>query len=318
MVEALRPAISSRFSGGLVLEKVLVNNIQGYSIHDGPGIRTTVFLKGCNLRCEWCQNPEGLSGLRQIGFNAQLCHGCGKCLQTCQHGAIVAEPGKHRVDNAKCIACGDCVATCYYGALVSYGDPMTAKEVFDEVKKDIIFYEASGGGVTVSGGEPMLHVEFVRDLLKMLKGAGIHTAVETAGCVPRASFEKVIDLVDLFLFDIKHANPLKHKQYTGQSNSLIFDNATALVSEGADVLFRMPLLAGVNDSDENIAQTAEFVKRIRNPHLQLMPYHRMGQSKYDILNMPYPAIDVPVMEASEVEAVRQRFEELGVDCSISK
>lgn len=300
------------------MEKLLVNNIQGYSIHDGPGIRTTVFFKGCNLRCEWCQNPEGLSGLHQVGFNAQLCHACGKCVKACQHGAIVTEPGAHRIDYSKCIACGDCVTTCYYGALVSYGEPMTAQEVFDEAKKDIMFYDASGGGVTLSGGEPMLHPEYMYQLLKLLKGAGIHTAVETAGCVPWESFDRVADLVDLFLFDIKHANPLQHKKLTGQSNSLILDNATALVSGGYDVLFRMPLLAGVNDSEDNITQTAEFMKRIRNPRLQLMPYHRMGQSKYDILNMPYPAIDVPVMDAAEVEAVRQRFEDLGIDCSISK
>lgn len=300
------------------MDKVLVNDIQGYSLHDGPGIRTTVFLKGCNLRCEWCQNPEGISPVRQVGFIASLCQGCGKCLKTCQNGAISADPSKHRVDYSKCIACGDCVESCYYNALVMYGKPMTVDELFEEASKDALFFDATGGGVTISGGEPMIHAEFVCELLKKLKASGINTAIETAGCVPWASYQMVLDYVDLFLFDLKIMDPKQHEQRIGRSNSLIHDNATALVCNGANVLFRMPLMSGINDDEDTIQAAAAFMKRIRNPRLQLMPYHRMGENKYKALDMVYPAANVPVMNDDEVNAVCNRYKELGIDCSVSR
>lgn len=299
-------------------EKVLVNDIQGYSIHDGPGIRTTVFLKGCNLDCQWCQNPEGMSLSQQVGFMENLCQGCGKCLKACQHGAIVATPGEHRVDYSKCVVCGDCVEACYYGALVMYGKPMTAQELFEEARKDRLFYDATEGGVTISGGEPLIHPEFVHDVLVLLKEDGINTAIETAGCVPWKTFELVADYVDLFLFDFKMADPARHEHYIGKPNDLILENAEKLVKRGANVLFRMPLLKGVNDSDENIAAMSEFAKKVGNPHIQLMPYHRMAENKYKALNKPYRCEEVPVMDKSEVEAVRLKFVSHGIDCTTSK
>lgn len=300
------------------MAKVLVNDIQGYSLHDGPGIRTTVFLKGCNLRCKWCQNPEGLSAVKQVGFRESMCQGCGRCLKACPHGAIRTDPQQFRIDYEKCIACGNCVDACYHNALVMYGDPMTAEEVFQKARRDAIFYEGTGGGVTVSGGEPLLRDDFVAELNRLLKDDGIHTAIETAGKVPWSSFEKVITHTDLFLFDFKLFDCEEHKKWTGVANNQILDNAAALVAEGVEVLFRMPLLKGVNDSEENIRATAEYLVKIRRPRLQLMPYHRMGESKYKALDMVYETAEIPVMTPEEVEAVRAKFEEYGVDCDVSK
>lgn len=299
------------------MEKVLVDDIQGYSIHDGPGIRTTVFLKGCNLRCDWCQNPEGIAHHRQIGFIEHLCQQCGKCLAACPEDAIQVKPGEHRIDYSKCTACGKCLETCYYGALVDYGKPMSAEELAKEAAKDELFFGASGGGVTISGGEPLLHPDFVAEVLRILKDRGIHTAIETAGCVPWDSFEKVLPYTDLFLFDLKIMDPEKHKYYIGQSNELILSNAEKLIQAGAEVLFRKPLIPGINDSDEETLACAKFMKRIGNPKLQLMPYHRMGESKYNALDKPYSTKEVPVMTREEVELVRSSYEVMGIDCTIS-
>ncbi|MGI6217664.1 MAG: glycyl-radical enzyme activating protein [Coriobacteriales bacterium] len=300
------------------MEQVLVNDVQGYSIHDGPGIRTTAFLKGCNLRCRWCQNPEGISPVKQVGFIANLCQGCGRCAKACTNSAIVTEPGKHRIDYSKCIACGKCVDDCYYGALVMYGKPMSSEQLVNALRKDEIFYDASGGGITISGGEPLTHPKFVAEVLQGVKKAGISTAIETAGCVSWNAFEEVKDFTDLFLFDIKILDSKLHEEYIGQPNTKILNNAARLVEEGANVLFRMPLVKGINDNHENIASTAEFLKRINNPRLQLMPYHRLGQSKYQALDMDYPCEEVEVMSGDEVEAVRAEFESLGINCDVSK
>ncbi|MCR5388062.1 MAG: glycyl-radical enzyme activating protein [Lachnospiraceae bacterium] len=301
------------------MTKALVTNIQGYSIHDGPGIRTVVFLKGCPLRCKWCANPENLEDKIQIGFLSNLCKGCGRCAKACQNGAII--PGEaHRIDREKCVRCGECVKACFYGALVSYGEEMTSEQAFDKVKRDKMFYETSGGGVTVSGGEPLTHPDFVKELFELCKNDGINTCVETCGCVPQSAFEKVLELTDIFYFDLKIMDPGTHSEYTGLGNENILENAGFLARSGADILFRQPVIPGVNDTESNIKSTAEFIKSLGRDDIaiQLMPYHRMGTAKYAALDKEYELSEIAVMSAEEINAVKSLYESFGVSCTISK
>ena len=297
----------------------LIANIQGYSIHDGPGIRTVVFLKGCPLRCRWCANPENLLDRVRVGFLANLCQHCARCAKVCPQGAILPDADR-RIDREKCDECAKCVEACFYGALVRYGKGMTAEEVFDQVRRDKIFYDSSGGGVTVSGGEPLTHADFVAELFALCRGEGIHTCVETCGCVPQAAFEKVLSLTDTFYFDLKLMDSEMHREYTGQGNDQILSNARFLAEKGADILFRQPLIPGVNSPEENVKATAAFIRSLGREDLalQLIPYHRMGTSKYAALDIPYTLEDMKPMAAEEVEAVRALYESLGVPCTVSK
>ena len=297
----------------------LIANIQGYSIHDGPGIRTVVFLKGCPLRCRWCANPENLLDRVRVGFLANLCQHCARCAKVCPQGAILPDADR-RIDREKCDECAKCVEACFYGALVRYGKGMTAEEVFDQVRRDKIFYDSSGGGVTVSGGEPLTHADFVAELFALCRGEGIHTCVETCGCVPQAAFEKVLSLTDTFYFDLKLMDSEMHREYTGQGNDQILSNARFLAEKGANILFRQPLIPGVNSPEENVKATAAFIRSLGREDLalQLIPYHRMGTSKYAALDIPYTLEDMKPMAAEEVEAVRALYESFGVPCTVSK
>lgn len=299
--------------------RAVITNIQGYSIHDGPGIRTVVFFKGCPLRCRWCANPECISPEAQAGFISNLCTGCRKCFSVCPVSALTDDPARHRVDGARCTGCGKCAEACGSGAMVRYGAAMTVGEVFDIVRRDKIFYDAGGGGVTVSGGEPLAHADFVKALFIMCHEAGIGTCVETCGFVPEQSLHEILPLTDHLLFDLKLMDPEKHREYTGQSNDVILKNAALAAGKGADIVFRVPLIPGVNDDDGNITETARFVLGLPGRHrIQLMPYHRLGESKYRALGLPVPMRDVPVMAPARLEAVRERYIGCGADCSISK
>ena len=297
----------------------LVANIQGYSIHDGPGIRTVVFLKGCPLRCRWCANPENLEDRVRVGFLSSLCKHCARCAKACPRGAILPEENR-RIDRKKCDECALCVEACFYGALVRYGKEMTAEEVFDKVRRDKMFYDTSGGGVTVSGGEPLTHADFVAELFTLCRGEGINTCVETCGCVPGSAFEKVLSLTDTFYFDLKLMDSGLHREYTGQGNENILANARFLAEKGASLLFRQPLIPGVNSPEENVRATAEFIRSLGREDLalQLIPYHRMGTSKYAALDIPYTLEDMKPMTPAEVEAVRALYESCGVPCTVSK
>ena len=302
------------------MDSAFITNIQGYSIHDGPGIRTVVFFKGCPLSCKWCANPECISGKPQTGFIELLCKGCGKCVETCQFNAINTDKADHRIDYSLCNSCGECSDNCGYGALVKYGALMTVNEVWDEVRRDNIFYETSNGGVTVSGGEPLLHPAFVRELFELCHGEQINTCAETCGAVDSGAFQEVMAVTDHFLFDLKHMDSKIHKYYTGQNNDRILNNAALLVAQGADVVFRNPLIPGINDSESNIDATSEFLNGLggRDLRLELMPFHRMGKDKYKALDMEYSLGDLGIMEKKEIEAVKKAYMDRGINCTISQ
>jgi len=299
-------------------ETAVITNIQGFSLHDGPGIRTVVFFKGCPLVCRWCANPECISGAPQIGFIQALCARCGQCFDVCANGAVRRDEGVHRVDYQGCHACGACASRCAYGALVRYGDMMTVEEVYDAVRRDRMFYDSSGGGVTVSGGEPLLKAAFVRELFARCREDGISTCVETCGFAESESLLEILPFTNHFLFDLKHMDAAAHERHTGQPNKLILANAALLVERGADVLFRQPLIPGLNDSLENIAATAGFLIGIGASALELMPYHRMGHGKYRALDIKHPMEGFETCGDTAAEAIRDAYEAQGIRCSISR
>ncbi len=299
----------------------IVFNIQDYCIHDGPGIRTTVFFKGCPLHCQWCSNPESMSVKPELGIIRVRCNRCDKCIPVCPEGALSGAAGeKLQIDRERCTTCGNCVEACLPGALAVYGKEMTIDELVEQVRKDEIFYRGSGGGVTLSGGEPLQQPDVACALLERCREAGIHTAIETTGHTSPAVFSRVLALTDYVLFDLKHMDSAEHQRYTGQPNELILANARRAVASGVPVLFRMPMIPGVNDTDWNIQATAAFIKSLGQnpPQLELLPFHRMGMGKYDGVGKTYQMGALMPPELSRVETVRQAFEALGIVCTISR
>ena len=299
----------------------LVTNIQGYSIHDGPGIRTVVFFKGCGLECKWCANPECISPKPEIGFVKNLCTKCGKCANSCSRGALTCEEGQMPVILRElCTGCGKCGEVCAYKALVLYGKSMSAGEIFDAIKRDKIFYDSSGGGVTVSGGESLLQPQVVRDLFEKCRQADIHTCIETSGFVAAAAFEKVLPFTDQVLYDLKIMDNEKHRKFTGKPNDLVLSNAGTVAESGVDMLFRMPLVPGVNDDLPNLVETAAFLNSLKltKKHIELMPYHRLGKGKYDSLGKKYAMADLLPQAPEQIEKVKQFFEIKGITCTVSR
>jgi pyruvate formate lyase activating enzyme len=301
-------------------QRAVITNIQGFSIHDGPGIRTVVFFKGCPLSCKWCANPECLSIKPQMGFIETLCVHCGTCLDICANGAIRRTEDGHRIDYSRCQSCGNCRDHCSYGALVRYGESMTVAEVWDSVRRDKMFYDSSNGGVTVSGGEPLLWAKFVLELFELCRKESIDTCVETCGLADPEAFLEVIPVTDHFLFDLKHMDPDVHRKHTGQCNAQILKNAALLLEHGADVVFRQPLVPGVNDSIANVEATAGFLISLGKnaTRLEIMPYHRMGQSKYKALDVPYTFEGLAPADDGLVESVQKAYIGHGINCTISR
>ena len=299
----------------------LVTDIQGYSIHDGPGIRTLVFLKGCGLDCWWCSNPECISPRSEVGLIKNLCTKCGECGGVCREDALSWETGGlPQIDRARCTGCGACVEACSQKALVMYGTRMSVDQVFGAVERDRMFYESSGGGVTVSGGEPLLQPIFVSALFERCREAGIHTCIETSGHAPTAALRQVVPHTDHVLFDLKLQAVNAHRRYTGKSNRLILKNAEVVAESAAEVLFRAPLIPGINDGRQNIQETADFVRSLEGSRraVQLMPYHRLGRGKYESLDRPYRLSRLVSPKPEQVEQARQIFVANGVECTVSE
>lgn len=264
------------------MKQARILDIKHFAVHDGPGIRTTVFFKGCPLKCIWCHNPEGIESRAQIGYVEKRCIGCGECTRVC--GANVIENGTHCFDRSKCNACGKCEQVCLGEAFTLHGKMMTGKAVFEEVVKDKDFYHSSGGGVTLSGGECLLQYEFCRELLTMCRKAGISTAVDTCGYVTKEAIDAVSPYTDLFLYDIKAIDEEVHMKCTGKSNHRILENLRYIDSLHIPVEIRIPFVPKYND--DQIGKIAEFLKDISSiTTVKLLPYHNMAGSKYEAVGM---------------------------------
>jgi len=265
-------------------------NIQKYSIHDGPGIRTIVFLKGCPLKCMWCSNPESQSSDIQICFKENLCVGCGSCIKICSKNAIKYDEdfGK-KIDYSACNLCKECVNACPAKALVTIGENADIEQIVKTVMQDTIFYRKSGGGVTLGGGEPLFQPNLAMELLMRFRHNGLHTAVETCGFTKWENIERAIPYVDLFLFDMKHISNKKHIEYTGQGNNLILENMKKLDLSGKKYWVRIPLIPGVNDTKKTIFEMMDFIKsELKNVvKVEMLPYHQLGIGKYAQMGMKY-------------------------------
>jgi pyruvate formate lyase activating enzyme len=295
--------------------KGIIFNLQRYSIHDGPGIRTTVFLKGCPLRCLWCQNLESQASQPEIFFNREKCTGCGTCVEACPEGAIKIKDGVSRTNRQLCKGRGKCAEVCPNEARNLMGRYVTAGEVFKEVKADEIFYQRSGGGVTLSGGEPLAQPEFDIALLKLCKDAGINTALDTSGYERWETLRRVLNYVDLVLYDFKHMDPVEHKKCTGVSNDLILDNARKIHHESSiPILARVPIIPGYNDSVENIEATARFIatELDNSTKVHLLPYHRLGEIKYERLERPGKSVSIEPPSEERMSKLKKMVESFGL------
>lgn len=264
-------------------DRAKVFNIQRFSTHDGPGIRTVVFLKGCPLRCEWCSNPESQPLTASIFFHEDKCIGCGMCMKACPKNISVGMQGR----DERCIHCGLCAKACPAQALELMGEEMTIPEIMAEIDSDASYYRNSGGGVTISGGEALMHPDFVCELADAVKEAGYHLALETTGFANWFIANRVFRKFDLLLYDIKHLDDEKHKQHTGVSNKLILENARLAAKAGYPMIFRVPLIGGVNDDEENITALRDFAQECGVKEVHFLPYHALGESKYRQLGGEY-------------------------------
>lgn len=268
--------------------KAVIFNFQKFSIHDGPGIRTIVFIKGCPLRCRWCSNPESLTKNPQLVRFEDNCIACEKCIKVCPVSAIKKINDSIIINRSICNNCGICVDSCPSNSLRMWGKEYTVDEVLEEVMRDLPFYRSSGGGVTISGGEPLTEPEFSLELLKKLKQNFISTAIETSGYGKWRDLKNILDYTDVVMFDIKHVDPVKHKQLTGLDNNLIMDNLRKIVAYNkSKVILRVPFIHGYNDDPENIEQIFELAWGHGIKEINFLPYHRLGQTKYDKLEMKY-------------------------------
>lgn len=268
----------------------MITNIQKYSIHDGEGTRTTVFFKGCPLACKWCHNPETQSYKKEILFYEERCTGCSACMQECPQGAISIKNGKAFTDTSVCVCCEDCVDICVNNVREACGRTFEIQELVTELLKDQVFYETSHGGTTLSGGEVLArNLDYVENLMKRLKARGVRINVDTCGAVPYQSLERVLVHTDVFLYDIKFMDSEKHRLYTGTGNEEILENLVKLSDAGAGIWIRIPVIGGVNDSEDEIREIGSFLreKGIRAEQANLLPYHNTGSGKYGRIGREY-------------------------------
>ncbi|MBE5817724.1 MAG: glycyl-radical enzyme activating protein [Clostridiales bacterium] len=297
--------------------KGTVFNVQKFCLHDGDGVRTCVFLKGCPLGCIWCHNPESKSNKVQLLFNSSRCSLCGRCLPTCKGRSI--KDGKLTIDRTKCDLCGECIEHCLNDANELCGKERESDEVFAEVMKDKMFYDSTGGGITVSGGEPSYQPEFTLELLRLAKEAGISRAIETCGIGKAEFYRQAAELGTLFLFDIKCIDPEKHKKLTKVDNAHILSNLKMLTELGAEIIIRMPMVPGCNDSDEDIALLCEFLKQIEGKYryAEIMAYHKLGVGKSQRIGEDAEFVHENATDEDKLRWVEQ-FKKNGIEAQVSQ
>ncbi|MDJ0816927.1 MAG: glycyl-radical enzyme activating protein [Desulfobacterales bacterium] len=301
--------------------KGTVLHLEKMALFDGKGMRTVVFLKGCPLRCQWCSTPESQKLAPQLGYDADKCTGCQDCVTICPKEAIrpTDDGQKVKTDPDRCDHCFECVTVCPENARKRYGREMSCRQLMEEIEKDDVFYFHSGGGVTISGGEPLIQVDYVKAVLSGCRERGIHTAIETSGHVPWENFEAVLPLIDAILIDIKVHDSGRHRELTGHGNARIMSNIERIDRSGfpIDLYIRIPLVPGINDSEANLLATARYCKGLKKfKELHILPYHRMGVASYRFLDMKYPLEKIESPNIEMIEAKVARLKQEGIEVKI--
>lgn len=296
-------------------KKAIIFNIQRFCLHDGPGLRTTLFFKGCPLCCAWCQNPESISSEAQMAFVAARCRRCFQCAGACGSAAILRSE-EARIDYKRCTVCGRCADICPAESLTLVGRSWPVDVLMAEILRDLDFFRDSGGGITLSGGEPMQQWRFLKDFLPEVKRQGVHITLETSGFFDRVNIEPLLPYLDLIYFDLKHMDAKVHRHYTGAGNGRILDNFSRLSSAPNPLVPRMPIVPGVNDTEENVCETSRFLLRHGHQSIHCLPYHGLGAAKVRWINTPLKPLHLASMDADACAPVRQMFEKEGIHAVI--
>lgn len=286
-----------------------IYNIQNFSVYDGPGLRTTIFLKGCNLQCVWCHNPESMSRGNDLFYYAEKCGNCGKCVSVCPSDAHKISENGHSFDRSKCTLCGACEASCYFGAMKNVGQDIASEDLMNLIRLDKEYFERGAGGVTFSGGECMLQIDFLAEMLRLCKEENIHTAVDTAGNVAWVHFERILDLTDVFLLDLKNFDPQLHKENTGSTNKLIHENLQKLIENNKEIIIRIPCIKF--EDIEDILRIGDFLAG-KAVSVELLEYHKLGISKQIALDIEQK--DINPISTKEFEKIKLFFISKGINC----
>jgi len=285
-------------------------NIQKFCVNDGPGIRTTVFFKGCPLNCVWCHNPESKRAVPEVFYNASKCIKCGRCMAKCKKGCHDFSSGDHIYIRSECAVCGECCEYCPAEALEVAGYEITAEDAMKEVLKDKVFYDNSGGGMTLSGGEPMMQFDFALELMKTAKENGLHTCMETCGFADEEKYRQIAVYTDIFLFDYKITDPVSHKKYTGVSNDKILSNLFMLDDMGKNTILRCPIIPTINDTEKHLLAIAETANKLKNVlEVNIEPYHPLGSGKSEMLGRDYILKDLTFPEEETVKSWISKVQE---------
>ncbi|MEN8245123.1 MAG: glycyl-radical enzyme activating protein [Thermodesulfobacteriota bacterium] len=295
----------------------IIFDIKRYAIHDGPGIRTTVFFKGCPLTCPWCHNPEGIDQSPRVVYRKSMCIGCLECIDACPEKALSPGPDGIITNELYCQHCGTCVDTCPAGARERAGKTETVESLMETIRKDVPFFDTSGGGVTFSGGEPLMQAQFLWEMLEACGKEDIHRVLDTTGYTDPDTLKRVARGIDLFLFDLKFMNAEQHRHFTGVSNEQILKNLELLANLGSRIIIRIPLIPGINDNKDNINNMATFLAhlpQIKTVHI--LPYHDFQKSKYEKFSMNYQARDIKPPSPERVEAIRKHLADTGLSVEV--
>ena len=299
------------------MKKGRIFNVERYAIHDGPGIRTTVFFKGCPLRCWWCHNPESQNLRPELIYRENRCIGCGECVKNCSRKALSLASQHVTLNRESCNMCGVCVQLCPSEALSIVGKEMSVEQTITDIERDRVFYDESKGGVTFSGGEPLMQPEFLNAMLHECRERDIHTTLDTSGYASQDVIDRMRDKVDLFLYDIKTMDDAKHKEYTGVSSKLILRNLERLAKNGSNIVISLPIVPGINDDEENIVRTGEYISSLPSvEHVSLLPYHKAGVDKYKNLGRSYELERIQPPSSQRIKTIKERLEAFGLQVKI--